>query len=74
MDATDHWEETYNCETCNKEFYSQHAVEQHMNATGHRAPTYDHSTRINVFVNGNQVPQHMVKIDPDLCCWQELTT
>lgn len=38
MDALGHRLPRFNCETCDKAFFSQHAANQHMNDTGHWGP------------------------------------
>ncbi|KAF9728660.1 hypothetical protein PMIN01_13488 [Paraphaeosphaeria minitans] len=38
MDDTNYW--SFECDTCTREFSSQHAKEQHMTAVSHWAPRY----------------------------------
>jgi hypothetical protein len=40
MDDTNHWDESFECHGCTREFSSQHAKEQHMTAVGHWSRHY----------------------------------
>ena len=50
---------TFECETCTREFNSQHAANQHMNALDHWAPTFDCETCDRIFFSQYAANQHM---------------
>jgi DNA-directed RNA polymerase subunit RPC12/RpoP len=69
MDAKLHWanEDSFECETCGKEFRSEHAANQHMDALDHWAATDDQDEYLcetceKPFTSQNAVEQHMTAL------------
>ncbi|KAJ5610787.1 zinc finger protein [Penicillium lagena] len=52
-------DDEFECETCSRVFSSQHAVNQHMNALGHRAPRFECDTCYFSSFSQSVVNQHM---------------
>ncbi|KAJ5811813.1 zinc finger protein [Penicillium riverlandense] len=56
-------DDEFECETCDRVFYSQHAVSQHMNALDHWASQFECETCTRGFSSQHAVNQHMNALD-----------
>ncbi|EGC48252.1 conserved hypothetical protein [Histoplasma capsulatum var. duboisii H88] len=53
MNDKNHWAPTFACESCTREFSSQHSADQHMNALGHWKPKFPCETCTQMFRTQN---------------------
>ncbi|KAF2008486.1 zinc finger protein [Aaosphaeria arxii CBS 175.79] len=59
MNALDHWGERYECETCDREFFTQESANQHMNALDHWDRRFECETCDRTFHTEQSANQHM---------------